>query len=322
MTNFMKFTLAEIAEAIRGIGYKGKEILEEKYSCIESATNGRPFYVYSLIGENESVLSRDAEALLIRFRSTWYDMDGFEETQIDSLCNWYNSNQPFSKLFRRTSATSFDIVLEADLYVLDGMSVAAFQNRAQAFITSYEYAMRCIANCSYEDKQEIFDRHNKAIEMLHSDCEDTSEAVHLYRLNSHIGFAGSQNNFGDLFEIGEHVIKDELLAMYWYTRSSERGEPTAYYSLASMLEKSRDNPDAVVLAAKYAILACQHLPEGKNMAAASVIQRSLKEFMEPDLYELAETYAANFKPIYEEKWTLNDAPGPKVTVLPGSELLN
>ena len=318
----MKFTLAEIAEAIRGIGYKGKEILEEKYSCIESAANGRPFYVYSLIAENESVLSSDVEALLIRFRAIWYEMDGFDEIQIDSLCNWFNSNQPFSKLFRRTSVTSFNIVLEADLYVLDGMSVAAFQNRAQAFITSYEYAMRCIANCSYEDKQVIIDRHNKAIEMLHSDCEDTSEAVHLYRLNSHLGYAGSQNNFGDLFETGEHVIKDELLAMYWYTRSSERGEPTAYYSLASMLEKSRDNPDALVLAAKYAILACQQLPEGKNMAAASVIQQTLKEFMEPDLYELAETYAANFKPIYEEKWTLNDAPGPKVTVLPGSELLN
>jgi hypothetical protein len=44
--------------------------------------------------------------------------------------------------------------------------------------------------------------------------------------------------------------------------------------------------------------------------------------MEPELYDLAETYAANFKPIYEEKGTLNDAPGPKVTVLPGSELLN
>jgi len=44
--------------------------------------------------------------------------------------------------------------------------------------------------------------------------------------------------------------------------------------------------------------------------------------MSAELYALSESYAANFIPIYEEKWTLSDTPGPKVTVFPGSELLN
>jgi len=318
----MKFSLTEIAEAIRDLGYKGKELLEEKFSLIESSTNGRSFYVYPLISENKSLLSNDSQALLVRFKAAWYDMDGFEESQIDALCNWFNANQPFAKLFRRSSDDSLDIILEADLYVLDGMSKASFQNRTQAFINSYEYAMKCIAKCTYVDKQEIIDRHNKAIDILHSDTGDTDEAVNLYRINSHLGFAGSQNNFGDLFETGDYIIKDELLAMYWYTRSSERGEPTAYYSLASMLEKFRKNPDSMVLAAKYAILACENLPEGKNMAAALEIKKTLQEVLSADLYKLAESYASDFKPIIEEKWTLSDAPGPKVTVVPGSELLN
>jgi hypothetical protein len=44
--------------------------------------------------------------------------------------------------------------------------------------------------------------------------------------------------------------------------------------------------------------------------------------MSAELYALSESYAADFKPIYEEKWTLSDSPGPKVTVVPGSDLLN
>ena len=322
MTDFMKFTIPAIADAVKSLGYKGKEVLEEGYSLIESATNGRPFVIYPLVGENVFALSDDDEALLVRFRATWFQMDGLDESQADALCNWFNTHQPFTKMYRRTSKDSYDLLLEADLYVLDGMSVAAFQNRIQAFISSYEYAMKCLERCSYLDKNEILERHNKAIDMLHGDCEDPSDAVHMYRINSHMGYAGSQNNFGDLFETGELVEKDDLLAMYWYTRASERGEPTAYYSIASMLEKSRDNPDSLVLAAQYAILASKQLPEGKNKIAAQELKQVLEEILSPELFELAESYASNFRPIYEEKWTLSDAPGPKVNVVTGSETLN
>ena len=322
MTDFMKFSKANIAEALRDLGYKGKELVDANVSFIESAASGRSFFVYPHLPDGEFVSAESAEASLVRFRAYWPQMDDLGEAQADALCNWFNADQSFTKLFRRTSQTSFGLILEADLYVLDGMSMAAFQNRTEAFITSYEYAMKCLERCTYIDKDEILERHNKAVEILHGAGEDLSEAVKLYRINSHLGYAGSQNNFGDLFEIGEHVEKDELLAIYWYTRASERGEPTAYYSLASIFEQSRDNPDAMVLAAQYAILASENLPEGKNLTAALEIRNTLKEILSSDLFELAEYYASNFKPIYEEKWTLSDSPGPKVTVVPGSDLLN
>lgn len=322
MSDLMKFSIPEISEAVKSLGYKAKAIIEDDFALIESAANGRSFVLYPLVGENNFVPNVEVEALLVRFRAAWYQLDELDESQADALCNWFNTHQPFTKLYRKTYKTSYDLVLEADLYVLDGMSVAAFQNRLQAFISSYEYAMKCLERCSFQDKAEILDRHNKAIEMLHGECDDPSEAVHLYRVNSHIGYAGSQNNFGDLFETGELVEKDELLAMYWYTRASERGEPTAYFSLASMLEKSRDNPDSMVLAAQYAILASEQLPEGKNKTAAIEIKVALKEILSPELYELAKSYAENFRPIYEEKWTLSDAPGPKVNVVAGTGTLN
>ena len=211
MTDFMKFSKANIAEAIRDLGYKGKELVDANVSFIESAASGRSFFVYPHLPDGEFVSAESAEASLVRFRAYWPQMDDLGEAQADALCNWFNADQSFTKLFRRTSQTSFGLILEADLYVLDGMSMAAFQNRTEAFITSYEYAMKCLERCTYIDKDEILERHNKAVEILHGAGEDLSEAVKLYRINSHLGYAGSQNNFGDLFEIGEHVEKDELL---------------------------------------------------------------------------------------------------------------
>ena len=109
MSNFMKFTVPMIAEAIKSLGYKGKEIYEESYSLIESSANGRSFMVIPLIDEDEFVSSADTEALRIRFRGIWYGMDCIEEAQVDSLCNWFNSTQPFTKLFRKSSESSFNI---------------------------------------------------------------------------------------------------------------------------------------------------------------------------------------------------------------------
>lgn len=323
MTSNMKFTIPAIGEAIRSMGYKGLEFMNESYSAIESAANGRTFMVCPLIAEGESVMNNDDEAKLIRFRACWFSMDCLEEVQADHLCNWFNSNQPFTKLYKEATDTSYNLWLEADLYVLDGMSIPAFQSRVEAYIKSFEYAMKCLDRCSYIDKNAIVDRHNKAIEILDGFGEDKKEAITLYRINSYLGFAGSQNNFGDQFEIGKLLPKDDLVAVFWYTRASERGEPTAYYSLATiLLENSRDNIDGLILAAQYAILAADQLPEGKNKISAIETREVLRSIIGDENYELADAHARNFRPIYREKWTLGDSLGPDVTVVPGSGALN
>lgn len=323
MADLMKFTVPVIAEVIRSLGYKGKPFYGEAFAGVESAANGRGFIVCPLLSEGENVMDEQAEGTLVRFRACWMGMDNLDEHQADDLCSWFNSNQPFAKMYRTASKMSYDLWLEADLYVLDGMTESSFQKRVEAFIKAYEYAMRCLDRCSYKDKDAIIERHNKAIEMFDAPSEDMSDAVHLYRINAHLGFAGSQNNFGDLFELGKYVQNDDIFAMYWYTRASERGEPTAYFSLATMLlDKSRDNMDALILAAQYAILAAEELPDGKNRFTAIETRETLRSLLDEDQFKLAEAHAKNFKPLYKEKWTLTDSPGPSVTVVQGSGTLN
>ena len=321
MTEFMKFQVPVIAEAVMDFGYKAKVHEMEKCFFIESATSGLRFYLHCWpeVTEEKSI---DGEIYLIRFRGGWYDLVDFNEAEIDALCNWYNANQPFTKLYRRINDNSFDLILEADLYILDGMSASSFSDRFDRFVTQLEYANRCFLQCRFISKSEIMDRHNKAVEAVHGMAPDFDAAVSLYRQNAHIGYAGSQNNFGDLFENGSGVPKDDLMAVYWYTRASERGEPTAYYSLASILEASRSNIDSLTVAAKYAILASEKLPDGRNKLAAMQIRDNLKELLDPVAYGFADELAASFRPISEEKWTMSDAPGASVFTTGGSELLN
>ncbi len=321
MPTFMSFKLPDIAEAVRNFGYKGKEYIDDDYSFIESATSGRNFFLYCYSSSGKSLKKTDGEAQLVRFRGAW-NIENYNESEVDALCNWFNSGQEFSKLFRQSSNDYSHLIIEADLFVLDGMSMPAFENRMAMFISQFEYAMKCLHGCRVINKANILDRHNKAVEILHGGMGDSDEAVKLYKHNSYLGFAGSQNNLGDLFEIGELVPQDNLLAVYWYTRSSERGEPTAYLSLASILSKNIENTDALIIAAKYAALAIEKLPEGKNKLSAEEVINSLKQILHPDSFKFAIQLAENFKPIYEEKWTLTDSPSPKTMIAPGSELIN
>ena len=318
---FMKFQVPVIAETIRNLGYKSKVHEMENCFVIESATSGLRFHLYCWPAPSEKK-DNGKEIYLVRFRCGWYELVDFNETEIDALCNWYNSNQPFAKLYRSNNEDSFDLILEADLYSLDGMSAIAFGDCFARFTSLVEYANKCFGQCRFTRKSEIIDRHNKAVEAVHGLAPDFDQAVSLYRQNAHLGYAGSQNNFGDLFEKGSGLPKDDLMAVYWYTRASERGEPTAYYSLASILELSRSNVDSLTVAAKYAILASDQLPEGRNKVAAMQLRDSLRELLDPKFYDFAEELAAKFKPIYEEKWTMSDAPGESVFIARGSNSLN
>ena len=318
----MKCNLHGIAGVLHSLGYKGKELVQENFCCVESATNGRGFAIFPLNAEGKSLTDADAEAGLIRFRAAWYNMVNLVESEMDRLCNWFNEHRSFSKLYRTTSNESIDLAIEADLYVPEGMPEAFFEARVRAFIDDYEYVMRNLPNLSFIDREAIAARHDEAVSILHGGTGDPDKAINLYRINANLGFAGSQNNFGDLFESGEVVPRDDVFAMYWYARAAERGEPTAYFSLASLLERSRDNTDALIVATQYAILASDSLPEGKNKTAAAEIRDALKHILDPALYETAEKYAREFRPLYRERDTLSDAPGSPVSVVPGSGLVN
>lgn len=320
----MRFTLPEIAEAVRDLGYRGREYLADGYSYVESASSGKTFHLLCYDSQSNALTEVSAEATLVRFACSWTVTDEFDETKIRILCNWFNSERPFSKSYVRQGSEDMLAVLEADLFVLDGMSQDAFKHQLSTFIRQLETFNNQLPRCMTVPKSQLVENHNKALSFLHtdSDTDQIEEAIRLYRYNAHLGFAGSQNNFGDLFEQGDIVAKDLLVAMYWYARSSERGEPTAYYSIASLLAKSTQNPDALVLAAQYSILAMKELPDGKNKAAAIQLCDTLKEMMSVELFEYAQGLAENYQPMHDEPWKMEDSPGPSVISAPGSDLMN
>jgi hypothetical protein len=307
---------------VRSLGYLGREVIEGGYSYILSGADGRRLVLHCFGRKSDQVCSSSDEVSLLRFCAMWGGMENYSETQVSKLCHSFNQDQPFSKLYKSIYSQESVLILEADLYVLDGMAEKSFHEKFELFVRQMNIVARNLNNCIFADKLEILERHDKAIKLFHSLDGNTDEAVQLYRLNSINGFAGSQNNLGDLFEKGEFVPKDDLLAMYWYTCASERGEPTAYLSLASILEQSRENTDALIIAAKYAILACRFLPEGRNMLSATEIKNNLKKILSEELFELAEYLANGFRPLYEERFVLSDSPGPKISIAPGSDLLN
>jgi hypothetical protein len=126
-----------------------------------------------------------------------------------------------------------------------------------------------------------------------------------YIISANDGFAGAQNNLGDLYEKGEIVPKNDIYAIYWYTRAAERGEPTAYLSLAGILSKSNDEL-VKVEALKFAILAIDHLADDSNKESAKSIKKRLENDLPKKEIETAEFYAMNWNPLFQERILLRD----------------
>ena len=99
-----------------------------------------------------------------------------------------------------------------------------------------------------------------ALLMQWGENPDPEEALRHYQTSADLGFAGAQNNLGDHYERGEVVPQSDVGAVYWYTRAAERGEPTAYLGLASVLGNSDAGDDVLIEALKYAFLAKELLP--------------------------------------------------------------
>ncbi|MEI7516176.1 MAG: hypothetical protein WCK81_12375 [Betaproteobacteria bacterium] len=137
---------------------------------------------------------------------------------------------------------------------------------------------------------------------------DDARAALLYAKSAVAGYAGAQNNLGDLYESGHGVPKNDKMAVYWYTRAAERGEPTAYLSLASFLAEGTANPEALVEAAKYAGLAFTFLPEGRNKEQAGRLTESLgKKLGQADKKRVVDLIN-QWAPLYQEEHLMGDTP--------------
>ena len=132
------------------------------------------------------------------------------------------------------------------------------------------------------------------------------ETIKLYRSSADAGFAGAQNNLGDMYENGEHVEKNKPFAVYWYTRAAERGEPTGYLSLSTILSDESKDESVLIEALKFALLAVHTLPEGLNAAVAQSTARKILAMLPEAAINRAIDLARDWDPLYQEKYLMSD----------------
>lgn len=168
-----------------------------------------------------------------------------------------------------------------------------------------------------KDKRTAVADFNRALTDRINNKATTSETRKLYRTSADAGFSGAQNNLGDMYELGESVPKNKEFAVYWYTRAAERGEPTAYLSLSTILSDESTDEEVLIEALKYALLAMYKLPEGLNMLMAEETARKILALLSPNSIQRARELARNWDPLYQEKYLMSDTAGSfALTTLP------
>jgi TPR repeat protein len=156
--------------------------------------------------------------------------------------------------------------------------------------------------------QNARDLYLQALLMQWGENPDPKEAFRLYQLSADLGFAGAQNNLGDHYERGHVVPQSDVGAVYWYTRAAERGEPTAYLGLASVLGNSDAGDDVLIEALKYAFLAKELLPEGGNKDLATVLQGLIAAKLSRSLHDEFTQRVKNWEPLFQEEYLASDSP--------------
>ena len=138
--------------------------------------------------------------------------------------------------------------------------------------------------------------------------KNLSLARYWYSWSAIHGFAGAQNNLGDMFENGDGTEPDTGMAIYWYTQAAMQGEPTAYLSLGELFLNGKGVAQNYFTAAFWLSLAAKELPDGQNMAdavkgkelALSKLDEKAKRQLLSRLY--------SFAPLKQSKELLSDRP--------------
>ncbi len=160
-----------------------------------------------------------------------------------------------------------------------------------------------------KDKSKAVAEFNRALTDRLNQRATLAETRKIYRSSADAGFAGAQNNLGDMYEIAEGVPKNKEFAVYWYTRAAERGEPTAYLSLSTILSEGSTDDEVLIEALKFAVLAMHKLPEGLNMLMAEETARNLLATLPASSIRRAIDLAREWDPLYQEKYLMSDTTG-------------
>jgi hypothetical protein len=290
-----------IANFFQEEGYQAKIRKVEARAWIESAADGQKIrlYLYDPIElENELI-----------YRNFMFDT-GYSisrATRIDLLtayCNLFNSEYRFLKTFVVKVEEGGYVALQMD--ETSGWGIEGIKFAFAFFLKGIRLFREKIIETSAYYGDNAVEKHNEALDCLKDDSNRPERGVELYREASKEGFAGSQNNLGDLYETGMWVPESPVIAAYWYARAAERGEPTAYLSLAGLLSDHAKDDSMLIEAMTFAILAFNKLPEGVNQRLALEALKNLEDKLSEEQISEAKAQAENWNPLYQERRLMNE----------------
>ena len=299
-----------VAENLQEMGYQGKLHFCESYCYVQTAANGLTLFIYFIHPNGNLAVKEDDVCGAVRFCGGWDRLSRFDARRLTDLLDWFNREHRFCKVYRSDHGDGPCLRVEAEWMTLDGISVRSFHRMAHCFFDLYQVLRNRLDELPSIASETIRQRHNEAVRCAHGPAADEAHAIELYRANADVGYAGSQNNLGDLYERGKGVTQNLAYAVYWYTRAAERGEPTAYLSLAEILYVAGRNGDTAIWldAGKYALLASAYLPEGHNKSTAQRIVEKLETLLPEDAWACAVELAKTFSPLFQETAILSDTP--------------
>ena len=139
--------------------------------------------------------------------------------------------------------------------------------------------------------------------------ESFEEAAIWYRRAAEwkgFGFAGAQNNLGDMYETGEGLPKSAGDAIYWYTRSAMQGEPTAYLSLGSCFAEGVGVMKDLKESYFWFLLASRHLGPGSNRDSATKQLAAIEKSLTPKELSESKAKADQFVPYFQTGFPIGD----------------
>ena len=305
MSELQKFTITPeaVAEILQNMGYKGKVNYEGERPIVESGTNGARFYVNFYLPKDEENSNQYQE---VQFETGFNVRSDVNAGRLLHICNWFNHTYRFAKVCVGGNKNRY-VNLKVDVAV-SGNDSTWFESYASSFLYIINSFITDIVESDIFKGDGCTEPFSEAIQLLFGPNTNVQRAIELYNQCADRGFAGAQNNLGDQYEHGKYLPVSNEFAVYWYTRAAERGEPTAYLSLATLFTSKAVNDDMLIEAAKYALLAIEALPKGWNLQTAENCFEQLKEKLTEIEIEEAKRRAKDWNPLYQEVRLMSDKP--------------
>jgi len=298
-------SLRQVATVLQDFGYRG--LVDDENHCVHSAAMGLDFRVI-LHGVMDGDASED------EYESYLFDMGLYCSVSVPfsrilSRCNDLNRYYRYTKfLGGQNDAGRCYAAIQMDVQA-DTTDDQTLLRNCGMFI-SMAVVLRDLVNAvENEGTYDAYSTHNRAVALMSGSNEDRIKACELYWDAAQQGYAGSINNLGDLYERGLNLPQSQVVAAYWYGRAAERGEPTAYLSLATLLLDVAQDNWMHIEAAKFAILAVEHLDEGTNKSLAQEALDRLETLLPENAMDLAKAMAGRWAPLFQEPNVISDTPG-------------